>query len=115
MSRNITVRPWGFYDIIHIEPGYQIKRIHVESGKRLSLQSHKQRSEHWYVSHGEGLIQVNNNSFTIQKGDNVTIGIEEVHRIEGLGETGVTFFERQAGEYLGEDDIIRYQDDYGRE
>jgi mannose-6-phosphate isomerase-like protein (cupin superfamily) len=114
MGREITIRPWGFYDVLHVEKGYQIKRIHVEQNCRLSLQSHKYRAEHWYVTQGIGLIEVAGASFQIEKGDTVTIGVGEVHRIEGVGETGVTFFEIQAGDYLGEDDITRYEDDYGR-
>ena len=114
MARDITVRPWGFYDIIHKEPGYQIKRIHVEVGQRLSLQSHKYRSEHWYVISGIGVVEIEEEAFEIGVGDSITIAVGEVHRMTGVGEKGVTFIEIQAGDYLGEDDITRFEDDYGR-
>ena len=113
-SREITIRPWGFYEILHNEPGYQIKRIHVEAGKRLSLQSHKHRSEHWYISQGQGIVEVEDTLQTLVPGDTVAIGKEAIHRIQAAENVSITFFEIQSGEYLGEDDIIRYEDDYGR-
>lgn len=113
-SRDITVRPWGFYDILHKEPGYQIKRIHVEADQRISLQSHKHRSEHWYIIQGLGVVEIEEEAFEIGVGDSITIAVGEVHRITAVGDKGVTFFEVQAGDYIGEDDITRFEDDYGR-
>lgn len=115
MTREIFIRPWGYYDILHTEPGTQIKRIYVENNKRLSKQSHKHRSEHWLITAGKALVEIEDNVFHLSTGDSVTIGVGEVHRIQGASEEGCTFIEIQQGDYLGEDDIIRYEDDFGRQ
>ncbi len=114
MTREIFLRPWGYYDILHSEPGVQIKRIFVEGGKRLSLQTHEHRAEHWYITNGIGIVTAGDQEFRLGVGDSVTIAIGEQHRIEGFGDAGVTFIEVQTGDYLGEDDIIRIEDDFGR-
>lgn len=113
MTREIFIRPWGFYDILHTEPGTQIKRIHVEANKRLSKQSHEHRAEHWYITEGKGIVEIEDNVFHVGAGDSITIGVKEVHRVAAAGES-LTFIEIQTGDYLGEDDIVRYDDDYGR-
>jgi mannose-6-phosphate isomerase-like protein (cupin superfamily) len=114
MERNIYLRPWGFYDILHTEAGTQIKRIHVQAGHRLSKQSHEHRSEHWLITAGKAQVEIEDNVFQLVKGDSVSIGVGEVHRIASASEEGCTFIEIQQGDYLGEDDIVRYDDDYGR-
>ena len=113
MSRTIEIRPWGFYDVLHREPGIQIKRIYVEPGKRLSLQTHAHRSEHWYVIDGFGFVTIDDQVFELTPGDSVTIDVGEKHRVEGRN-VGITFIEIQKGDIIDEDDIVRIEDDYGR-
>jgi mannose-1-phosphate guanylyltransferase len=109
-------RPWGWY--INIEgndnSGFKVKRIAVYPGKRLSLQSHNYRSEHWVIVKGNALVQVGNNFYNLTKDDYIYIPLKELHRIENTGDELMEFTETQIGDYLGEDDIIRYEDDFGR-
>ncbi len=109
-------RPWGWY--INIDgneyTGSKVKRIGVYPGKRLSLQSHKQRSEHWVVVKGQAKVQVGEDFHLLHKNQSIYIPIGVLHRMENIGEEMVEFIETQIGEYLGEDDIIRYEDDFGR-
>ena len=109
-------RPWGYY--VNIEgtdtSGFKVKRILVNPGKRLSLQSHKQRSEHWVIIKGVAKVQVGMDFLTLHKNQHVYIPKETLHRIENIGETPMEFIETQVGNYLGEDDITRYEDDFGR-
>ena len=109
-------RPWGYY--INVEGkdnnGFKIKRIAVYSGKRLSLQSHNHRSEHWVIVKGKAKVQVGKEYKYLEKDQHVYIPTGELHRIENIGEELLEFTETQIGNYLGEDDIIRYEDDFGR-
>jgi mannose-1-phosphate guanylyltransferase len=109
-------RPWGWY--INIEgndnSGFKVKRIAVYPGKRLSLQSHNHRSEHWVIVKGNALVQVGNSFHNLTKNDHIYIPLKELHRIENTGTELMEFTETQIGDYLGEDDIIRYEDDFGR-
>jgi mannose-6-phosphate isomerase-like protein (cupin superfamily) len=109
-------RPWGWY--INIEGNdnsrFKVKRIAVYPGKRLSLQSHNHRSEHWVIVNGNALVQVGNNFYNLTKDDHIYIPLKELHRIENTGNELMEFTETQIGDYLGEDDIIRYEDDFGR-
>jgi mannose-1-phosphate guanylyltransferase len=109
-------RPWGWY--INIDgddnSGSKVKRIGVYPGKRLSLQSHKQRSEHWVVVKGNAKVQVGKDFHLLHKNQSVYIPIGVLHRMENVGTEMVEFIETQIGDYLGEDDIIRYEDDFGR-
>ena len=109
-------RPWGWY--INVEgndySGYKIKRIGVYPGKRLSLQSHKHRSEHWVIARGKARVQVNDDFYLLGPNEHVFIPVEALHRMENIGDEMVEFVETQIGGYLGEDDIVRYQDDFGR-
>lgn len=109
-------RPWGWYKNIegNNESGFKIKRIAVYPGKRLSLQSHNYRSEHWVIVKGTAKVQVGQNILLLNKDENVYIPIKELHRIENIGNELLEFTETQIGDYLGEDDIIRYEDDFGR-
>ena len=114
MTPEIFVRPWGFYVILHTEQRTQVKRIHVEVGSRLSKQSHKHRAEHWYITQGYAKVELGEQEFHLGPGDYVSIGVGEVHRVEAEGLEDLVFIEIQTGDYLGEDDIIRYDDDFGR-
>jgi mannose-1-phosphate guanylyltransferase/mannose-6-phosphate isomerase len=109
-------RPWGWY--INIDgndySGSKVKRIGVYPGKRLSLQSHKQRSEHWVVVKGQAKVQVGEDFHLLHKNQSVYIPVGVLHRMENVGEEMVEFIETQIGDYLGEDDIVRYEDDFGR-
>ncbi len=114
MTPEIFVRPWGFYVILHTEQKVQVKRTHVENGSRLSKQSHKHRAEHWYITQGYAEVELFDQILHLGPGDYVSIGVGEVHRVRAEGEGDLVFIEIQTGEYLGEDDIIRYEDDFGR-
>jgi mannose-1-phosphate guanylyltransferase len=109
-------RPWGYY--INVEgkdnDGFKVKRIAVYPGKRLSLQSHNYRSEHWVIVKGKAKVQVGTEYKYLEKDNHVYIPMCELHRIENIGEELLEFTETQIGSYLGEDDIIRYEDDFGR-
>lgn len=109
-------RPWGWY--INVEGndynGFKVKRIGVYPGKRLSLQSHNQRSEHWVITKGTAKVQVGKDFLILNKNQHVYIPKETLHRMENIGEEMVEFVETQIGDYLGEDDIVRYEDDFGR-
>ena len=107
-------RPWGYYTVLSDEPDHKVKRIVVYPGKRLSLQSHNRRSEHWFVVSGEALVTLDDHVLPLHAGDSLNIGYEVKHRIENTGMENVVFIEVQRGDYFGEDDIVRYEDDFGR-
>ena len=111
---NIFYRPWGWYKNIEEKEGYKVKIICVNVGQKLSLQSHNYRSEHWVIVKGNAKVQLGKNHIILNKNENVYIPINEHHRIENIGDELLLFTETQIGDYLGEDDIIRYEDDYGR-
>jgi mannose-1-phosphate guanylyltransferase len=109
-------RPWGWY--INIEGGdyngFKIKKIVVYPGKRLSLQSHNYRSEHWVIVKGNAKVQVGDDNIFLNADQYIYIPIKTLHRIENIGYEELEFTETQIGSYLGEDDIIRFEDDFGR-
>jgi len=109
-------RPWGWY--INVEGnagnGFKVKRIGVYPGKRLSLQSHNHRSEHWVICKGRARVQVNDKFIEMGANEHVYIPVNALHRMENIGDEIVEFVETQIGDYLGEDDIVRYEDDFGR-
>jgi len=107
-------RPWGYYQVLADEPDHKVKRIVVYPGKRLSLQRHGLREEHWYLLSGQALVTRNQDKIQLKKGEAVDIPQGAVHRIENIGSSNVTFIEVQSGEYFGEDDIERLEDDFGR-
>ena len=107
-------RPWGNYDLIESHKGYQVKKIHVNPGSKLSLQKHQYRAEHWIILKGEALITCGDNCFKLTENQSTFIPKGEIHRLENQGETGLEIIEIQTGDYLGEDDIIRLEDDYQR-
>jgi mannose-1-phosphate guanylyltransferase/mannose-1-phosphate guanylyltransferase/mannose-6-phosphate isomerase len=109
-------RPWGYYINVHGDDksGFKIKTIVVYPRKRLSLQSHNYRSEHWVIVKGNAKVQVDNTEYLLNKDEHIYIPIQTLHRIENVGMDLLEFTETQIGNYLGEDDIIRYEDDFGR-
>ncbi len=108
------VRPWGSFSTLEEGPGYKVKRLVVQPGQRLSLQKHRRRAEHWVVVTGTATIVRGARQLTLGKKQCVVIPRQAWHRIENHGRQPVVIIEVQHGTYLGEDDIIRKQDDYGR-
>ena len=107
-------RPWGKFFVIEENENYKIKRIEVEPGHRLSYQYHTRRSETWIIIMGKCKITIDDLKNNNQKGDVVQIPRGTKHRVENIGKQKLVFVEIQTGEYFGEDDIIRIQDDYKR-
>lgn len=107
-------RPWGTYTVLEEGPGFKIKRIEVDPGGRLSLQSHDKRSEHWVVVAGEATVTRNEDLITLRPNQSTYIPIGARHRLENRGTVPLQIIEVQCGAYLGEDDIRRYDDHYGR-
>jgi len=107
-------RPWGYYTVLSDEPYHKVKRIVVYPGKRLSLQKHRRRAEHWTMVDGEGLVTLDGKQVRLRKGDSIDIPLGAVHRIENMTSENTAFIEVQTGDYFGEDDIVRLDDDYGR-
>ena len=107
-------RPWGHYQSIDTGPSHQVKRLVVTPGQRLSLQKHRHRSEHWTVVEGVAEVTIDDRILEVHPNQSVYIPLGAVHRAANPGRTPVTIIEVQCGDYLGEDDIIRFEDDYGR-
>lgn len=107
-------RPWGTYTVLESADKYKIKRIVVKPGKRLSLQKHLHRSEHWVVVSGTATVTVGDQTQLVRPNESTYIPIGEVHRLENNGRLDLVLIEAQVGEYTGEDDIIRLEDIYGR-
>ena len=107
-------RPWGWYESISEETGNKVKRIHVHPGQKLSLQKHAQRAEHWVVVLGRARVTLDDAEFDLEPGQHCDIAVGQVHRLANLTEQALEIVEVQFGAYLGEDDIVRLQDDYGR-
>lgn len=110
----IVHRPWGTYATLKEEVGYQVKRITVVPGQKLSLQYHHKRSEHWVVTQGKALVQIGDEEYELNSGDYRFIPLGEKHRLSNIGEVELVLIEVQCGSYLGEDDIVRLDDIYGR-
>ncbi|MCT7563756.1 mannose-1-phosphate guanylyltransferase/mannose-6-phosphate isomerase [Aliarcobacter butzleri] len=108
-------RPWGTYTILEESNGYKIKRIEVNPGKRLSLQKHFHRSEHWIVVSGIATVTVGDEKRLVRPNESTYIKAGELHRLENEGKIPVVLIEVQVGEYTGEDDIVRIEDDFSRE
>ena len=112
---HVTVhRPWGTYTVLEDTPGYKIKRIVVAPGKRLSLQKHFHRNEHWIVVSGTAMVTVGEESYLVRPNESTYIRMGEAHRLENPGRIDLVLIEAQVGEYTGEDDIVRISDDYQR-
>ena len=108
------LKPWGNYTVLHKGRGYQVKRVEVKSGSRLSLQKHAHRAEKWVVVSGSGQATLGAGQSEVKPGSVVQIPAGTVHRIQNTGKTPLVFIEVQFGDYLGEDDIVRIQDDFNR-
>ena len=108
-------RPWGTYATLKQGDGYQVKRITVAPGQKLSLQYHHKRAEHWVVTQGQAIVQVANKEFETGPGEYRYIPLGENHRLTNIGDAELVLIEVQVGSYLGEDDIVRLDDIYGRQ
>lgn len=108
-------RPWGSFYVLDEGEGYKVKRIEVLPGKRLSYQKHAHRAEHWFVVAGSARVTLNDEIYTVETDQAIDIKIGDAHRVENPAENEtLIFIEVQRGDYLGEDDIVRLEDDFGR-
>ena len=107
-------RPWGTFTVLDEADGFKVKRIEVLPGKRLSYQKHAQRAEHWFVVAGTAKVTLDGGEIIVEAGHAIDIPTGAAHRVENAGEQSLVFIEVQRGGYLGEDDIVRLQDDFGR-
>lgn len=108
-------RPWGSYDSLENQDGFQVKRLVVNPGAVLSLQLHHKRTEHWVVVRGTATITLGDEEFELKENESTYVPLETKHRIANFGDEPVHIIEVQCGDYLGEDDIVRFEDNYGRE
>lgn len=107
-------RPWGGYDVLADDARFKVKTITVRPDHRLSYQRHARRSEHWFVVAGEGEVTLDGRLLRVTAGAAVDVPAGTAHRIANVGAADLVFVEVQHGEYFGEDDIERLEDDYGR-
>jgi len=107
-------RPWGWYEVLSEEDDHKVKRICVNPGQRLSLQSHQMRNEYWVMIRGHGTITLGKTRAIAQPGEYFHIPVGVLHRIHNTGSEPLVFIETQTGTYFGEDDIERFSDEYGR-
>ena len=107
-------RPWGTFTVLDGGNGFKVKRIEVLPGKRLSYQKHARRAEHWVVVQGTANVTLDDREIVVPSGQAIDIPRGSAHRVENSGEEDLVFIEVQRGDYLGEDDIVRLQDDFGR-
>jgi mannose-6-phosphate isomerase len=114
LSGGDETRPWGRFEILAEGAAYKVKRITVSPGRRLSYQRHAQRSEHWFLVGGAGVVTLDGDTHAVEAGSAVDVPVGTAHRIECTSDDPVVFIEVQTGTYFGEDDIERLADDYGR-
>lgn len=115
MENEFDKRPWGSYTVLDTGRDFKVKRIEVLPQKRLSYQKHAQRSEHWFIVHGTAKVTLNGTELLMKKGESIDIAVGDAHRVENPETDGILLFiETQIGAYLGEDDIVRLEDDFGR-
>lgn len=107
-------RPWGYYLVLYEDGGCKVKRFLVRPGKRLSLQRHRHRAEHWHLVQGDAVVTRDGERIRFREGESLDIPLGAIHRIENVGAKDVVVIEVQKGAYLGEDDIERLEDDFGR-
>ena len=107
-------RPWGTFTVLDEGDGFKVKRIEVLPGKRLSYQKHAQRAEHWVVVQGTAKVTLDEEEINVAAGHAIDIAVGSAHRVENADAELLVFIEVQRGDYLGEDDIVRFQDDFGR-
>jgi len=113
-SEQGDVRPWGSFTVLDEGTNYKVKRLEVLPGKRLSYQRHRHRAEHWFVVQGTAKVTLNDREFLVPAGEAIDIGLGAAHRIENAEHERLIIIETQTGDYFGEDDIERIEDDFGR-
>jgi mannose-1-phosphate guanylyltransferase/mannose-6-phosphate isomerase len=113
-SHNRAYRPWGFYESLISGDRFQVKRIVVKPGEKLSLQKHFHRAEHWVVVAGTAIVTRDDEQIMLRENESVYLPLGSTHRLENPGRIPLTLIEVQSGSYLGEDDIVRFEDTYGR-
>ncbi len=106
--------PWGRWEVLREELKFKVKRIEIKPGYRLSYQKHLRRKEHWVVVMGNALVTLDGKDYELKEGMSINIPRNSAHRIGNPGDEPLVFIEVQQGDYFGEDDIIRLEDDYGR-
>jgi mannose-1-phosphate guanylyltransferase/mannose-6-phosphate isomerase len=114
VAHNRVYRPWGFYESLIHGDRFQVKRIVVSPGHKLSLQKHFHRAEHWVVVNGSALVTRDDDTSLVRENESIYLPLGCVHRLENPGRIPLTLIEVQSGSYLGEDDIVRLHDTYGR-
>lgn len=114
MTIAFETRPWGSFTVLDEAPGYKVKRITVNAGQTLSLQLHHQRAERWVVAAGKAEVTVGEEVIQLHVGETVYIPVQVKHRLANHGPETLELIELQMGPYLGEDDIVRFEDRYGR-
>ena len=107
-------RPWGNYTVLSDEDDHKVKRLVVHPGKRLSYQKHARRAEHWYIVSGTATVTLDGTDHQVGPGEAIDIGLGTAHRCANHGDEDVVLIEVQSGDYFGEDDIVRLEDDFGR-
>jgi mannose-6-phosphate isomerase-like protein (cupin superfamily) len=111
---NFEERPWGNYTILYSDETCQVKKLVVNPGKRISLQSHEFRAEHWFIVSGHGTAELDGKEITVVPGDSIDVPIRSKHRITCTSQEDLIFVEAQTGQSFDEDDIVRFDDDFGR-
>jgi mannose-6-phosphate isomerase-like protein (cupin superfamily) len=111
---NFEERPWGSYTVLHTDETCQVKKLIVNPGKRISLQSHQFRAEHWFIVSGHGTAELDGNLISVEPGHAIDVPIGSKHRISCGDSDPLIFIEVQTGSSFAEDDILRYADDFGR-
>ena len=115
LSEHVKVnRPWGWFEVLEESDSFKVKRIQINPGKSISLQRHQKRSEHWVVVQGKAIVQQNNKEYELSTNESTFIQKNQVHRLSNQSNEILQIIEVQSGEYLGEDDIERLEDNYGR-
>ena len=112
--REFDERPWGSYEVVEERPGFKVKVLEVKPGARLSLQRHARRAEHWVVVEGVADVVCGDRELKLQTGEHIHIPPGTNHRLGNSGDVKLSIVEIQLGDYLGEDDIVRLEDDYKR-
>jgi len=113
MALDRDERPWESYEVLLDAPDHKVKQIIVTPGHRLSYQTHDRRAEHWFIVRGEGVVTLDGQQVNVQPGTAVDVQTKMPHRIENTSDADLVFIEVQNGEYFGEDDIHRLDDDFG--
>jgi mannose-6-phosphate isomerase len=115
ITKTFDQRPWGRFFVLDEGDDYKVKRIEVLPGKRLSYQRHTRRSEHWFIVRGTAKVTLNGVETLVNTFETVDIAVGDAHRVENPdSQTTLVFIETQTGDYFGEDDIVRLEDDFGR-